>query len=228
METAGERRVFFRPSPTGAPYACVAWAAAQPEVLRCDYLAGQEHRLNYSMKLCDLLGLESLLLPFGGMILHCSFIRWQGRGILFSADSGVGKSTQADLWVAHQGAEVLNGDRAGLRRRDGVWTACGLPYAGSSRVYRNEVAPVSAIFMLEQAKENEARPLTPAQALRRLYPQITIHSWDGAFVRQVLPLIEQLVTSVPVWLLRCLPDAGATETARRALLAASEKGTAGL
>ncbi|MCD7760182.1 MAG: hypothetical protein LUH16_00160 [Clostridiales bacterium] len=227
-ETAGERRVFFRPSPAGAPWACVTWDATQPEVLRCDYLEGQEFRLNFSMRLCDLLGLESLLLPFGGMILHCSFIRWQGRGVLFSADSGVGKSTQADLWVAHQGADVINGDRAGLRQRDGIWTACGLPYAGSSRIYRNEAAPVSAIFMLEQAKENEVRPLTPAQALRRLYPQITIHSWDGDFVQRALPLMEQLVTSVPVWLLRCLPDAEATETAKRALLAQSQKGAAGL
>ncbi len=225
VEGPGERQVFFRPSPTGAPWARVTCSARSPQVLRCDYLQGQEFRLNYSMKLCDMLGLESLLLPFGGMILHCAFIRWQGRGILFSADSGVGKSTQADLWMKYQGAEILNGDRAGLRRLVGVWTACGLPYAGSSRVYRNESAPVRAIFMLEQAKENEALPLTPAQALRRLYPQTTIHSWDGDFVRRALPLLEQLVTCVPVWLLRCLPDAGATETAKRAILDPPRKGT---
>ncbi len=173
-----------------------------------------------------MLGLESLLLQFGGLLLHSAFIRWQGRGILFSANSGVGKSTQADLWVQHQGAEVLNGDRAGLRRVDGLWRAFGLPYAGSSRVYRNESAPVSAIFMLEQAKINEIQPLTPGQALRKLYPQITIHGWDGDYVARILPLIEALVTSVPVYLLRCLPDAQATELAKKAVLALPGKGFA--
>ncbi|MCD7751032.1 MAG: hypothetical protein LUI10_04740 [Lachnospiraceae bacterium] len=172
-----------------------------------------------------MLGLESLLLSFGGLLLHSSFIRWQGQGILFSAGSGVGKSTQADLWVKYQGAEILNGDRAGLRKANGVWMAYGLPYAGSSRIYRNEAAPVSAVFMLEQAGTNEIQLLTPAQALRKLYPQITIHSWDAGYVRSVLPLIEDLVLSVPVCLLRCRPDQEATEVVKTRLLHLGLKGT---
>lgn len=70
----------------------------------------------FSRNICDLLGLERLLLSRQGLLLHASFIRWQDRGILFSAPSGTGKSTQADLWVRHRGAEVINGDRAALRR----------------------------------------------------------------------------------------------------------------
>ncbi|MCD8365215.1 MAG: hypothetical protein LUC83_05300 [Clostridiales bacterium] len=246
-ETGMEKQVFFRPSPEGNPYACVTWRAAEPNLLCCDYLAGQEQRLNFSMRLCDMLGLESLLLRFGGFLLHSAFIRWQGRGILFSTDSGVGKSTQADLWVKYQGAEILNGDRAGLRktacsdhgRREepagtnnddnhnqegSVWAAYGLPYAGSSRIYRNESAPVSAVFMLEQAPVNELALLTPAQALRKIYPQITIHGWDADYVQRILPLIEDFLTSVPVYLLRCLPDEEATELAKTAVLALPEKG----
>lgn len=224
-ETDVEKKVFFRPSPAGEPYACVTWQAAEPDLLCCDYLAGQEQRLNFSMMLCDMLGLESLLLSFGGLLLHSSFIRWEGNGILFSADSGVGKSTQADLWVKYQGAEILNGDRAGLRKAGGVWMAYGLPYAGSSRIYRNESAPVTAICMLEQAAANEVQLLTPAQALRKLYPQITIHSWDAGYVQSVLPLIEDLVLSVPACLLRCRPDQEATEIVKNRLLQPGLKGT---
>ncbi|MCD8231103.1 MAG: hypothetical protein LUD14_04650 [Clostridiales bacterium] len=234
-ETGTERKVFFRPSPDGAPYACVTWRAAEPDILSCEYLQGEESRLNYTMRLCDMLGIETLLLQFGGLLLHSAFIRWQGRGILFSADSGVGKSTQADLWVKYQGAEILNGDRAGLRKMEmnssgdgesSVWTAYGLPYAGSSRIYKNESAPVSAVFMLEQAPANELKLLTPAQALRKLYPQVMIHSWDADYVQRILPLIEDLVFSVPVYLLRCLPDAGAAELAKAAILSLPEKGKA--
>ncbi len=224
-ETSAERKVFFRPSPEGKPYACVIWRAMEPKLICCDYLAGQEYRLNFSMMLCDMLGLESLLLMFGGLLLHSSFIRWQGQGILFSADSGVGKSTQADLWVKYQGAEILNGDRAGLRKEGDVWNAYGLPYAGSSRIYHNESAPVAAVFMLEQAAANEIQLLTPAQALRKLYPQITIHSWDAGYVQSVLPLIEDLVLRVPVCLLRCRPDQEATEVVKNRLLHLGLKGT---
>lgn len=33
-----------------------------------------------------------------GFQLHASVINWKDKGILFSAPSGTGKSTQADLW----------------------------------------------------------------------------------------------------------------------------------
>ncbi|MCD7819066.1 MAG: hypothetical protein LUH07_08450 [Lachnospiraceae bacterium] len=211
VETQDERQVFFRPSPTGTPYACVTWRAAEPDTLRCEYLPGQDFRLNYSMAVCDTLGIESVLLRYGGLLLHSSFIRWHNRGILFSGYSGIGKSTQADLWVNYQGAEILNGDRAGLRKADGIWTAYGLPYAGSSKVYRNESAPITAIFMLEQAPVNELHRLSPAKAILRLYPQIMIHGWDADFVQKALSLIEDLVGSVPVYLLRCRPDEEAVE-----------------
>ncbi|MCD7864686.1 MAG: hypothetical protein LUG54_01410 [Clostridiales bacterium] len=173
--------------------------------------------MNYSGNICDLLGLESLLLQFDGLLLHSAFIRWQNQGILFSADSGVGKSTQADLWVKYENAEILNGDRAGLRKKDGLWTAYGLPYAGSSRVYRNESAPVETIVMLEQAPVNELSLLTPAQALRKLYPQMTIHSWDAVYVQKALELMEDLVSAVPVYLLKCRPDQGAVEIVKNRL-----------
>ncbi|MEE1312349.1 MAG: hypothetical protein UHS41_01185, partial [Lachnospiraceae bacterium] len=151
------------------------------------------------------------------LLLHSSFIRWNSQGLLFSAPSGTGKSTQADLWVKYEGAEIINGDRAGLRKLDKGWTAYGLPYAGSSGVYRNESAPVKSIIVLRQAKENRIRPLGPAEAVRYLYPEITVHQWDSDFVKQVMDLLTDLVLNIPIYLLECLPDQGAVDLVKRTI-----------
>ena len=97
------------------------------------------------------IALEALLLQRDAMILHASFVSTRYGGLLFSGVSGIGKSTQADLWQRYEGAELLNGDRTVLRRMDGVWTAFGSPYAGSSNCFVNESRPVRAITLLRQA-----------------------------------------------------------------------------
>lgn len=65
------------------------------------------------------IALEALLLQRDAMILHASFVSTRYGGLLFSGVSGIGKSTQADLWQRYEGAELLNGDRTVLRRMDG-------------------------------------------------------------------------------------------------------------
>ena len=60
------------------------------------------------------IALEALLLQREAMILHASFVSTRYGGLLFSGVSGIGKSTQADLWQRYEGAELLNGDRTVL------------------------------------------------------------------------------------------------------------------
>lgn len=198
------------------PYACAIHRAGERRV-DCLYLAGNERYLRYSRQLSDLIGMETVFLQFQSLMLHASFIRWNGQGILFTAPSGTGKSTQAELWERYEGAEIINGDRAGLRAVDGRWWSYGLPYAGSSGIYRNESAPVSAIIVLAQAKENRLSRVRPAQAVRRLYPETTIHRWDPVFTGQALELLLRLTSEVPIYLLECRPDRGAVELVKNEL-----------
>ncbi|MCD7808710.1 MAG: hypothetical protein LUH02_05150 [Erysipelotrichaceae bacterium] len=210
-------KVYFRPTPKGSPYAYTECHNEQSRMLYCYFLKDNEYSVNYSLRICNMMGLERILLQFDGLLLHSSFIRYKDMGILFSASSGVGKSTQADLWVKYENAEILNGDRAGLRKQKDEWYAYGLPYAGSSKIYRNENAPIKAIIMLEQAPLNEIRKLSPREAMMLIYPQITIHTWDRRYVEKILPLIEDLVTTIPIYKLRCLPDKGAVEAVKKCL-----------
>ena len=199
------------------PYSRISWEKDTPGLLRCEYVSGMEHMLSYSRNLVELLELESLLLRNDGLLLHASFVRWEGSGILFSAPPGTGKSTQAALWERYAGAEVINGDRTALRFQKGAWVAWGLPYAGTSGIYRNDSAPVAAIVVLRQAKENRISAISPSEAMRFLYPELTIHRWDSGFVSKAVDLFLNLTCRVPVYLLECLPDAGAVETLRERL-----------
>ena len=211
---SGIPTVWFRPQPGEAPYARVRH---EPHALHCQYCRGAEHRMDFGKNQVDLMSLEIPLLNHDGFLLHAAFVRWQSKGILFSGPSGIGKSTQANLWKTHLDGDILNGDRAALRRTENGWRAWGLPYAGTSGIYRNESAPVAAIVMLEQAPENRIRRLSPGEAFRRLYSQVTIHRWDPDFTQRISDLMLELIETLPVYLLRCRPDTEAADLLRKTL-----------
>lgn len=199
----------IRATPGAQPYAMVVYKNAEP--IRVAYLRNSRDMIFQSGYFMNMLGLEQLLLRHDGLILHASLICWQGQGILFSAPSGVGKSTQASLWAQYQNAEILNGDRAGIRCMDGCWTAYGLPYAGSSYIYKNASVPIRAIVVLQQGPENVIRPMTAAEALRALLPEFSAHRWNPEFMNRVLDIASAMLCHVPAYCLQCRPDRGAVE-----------------
>ena len=208
FEDVKNQYIYYCPTRELPPYARVIWSENSGETVNCDYIYGKESYMNYSHNLCDLIGLETLLLKYNGLLLHSSFIRWKEKGILFSAPSGTGKSTQADLWVKYEGSEILNGDRVGLRYLDQHWTAFGLPLAGSSYIYRNTSASVAAIITLEQSPENKIRKLNPIEAFHRLFPETTVHHWHKYSEEKAVSLLINLISNIPVYLLKCRPDKG--------------------
>ena len=102
----------------------------------------------------SLFALDRRMIERGGLILHCAYIEHHGKGILFSAPSGVGKSTQAALWEKYRNSVTVNGDRALLRKKEGKWLACAWPVCGSSQICKRVDVPVHAIVMLCQGKKN--------------------------------------------------------------------------
>lgn len=217
----GRYQVHHCPCPGKPPYACTLWEQDNEGrlVLTCSYLPGNEFRFGYSRMISDHIGMETLFLRKNCLMLHAAFIRWQGKGILFTAPSGTGKSTQAELWKKYEGADILNGDRAAVRRDEvGCWQAYGLPYAGSSGIYRNEKAPVSVVVVLRQAEENRIRQLGMLEIIQKLYPETTVHQWEPDFIEKALTLLTELAGEVPIYLLECRPDRGAVEAVKNVLI----------
>ena len=164
------------------------------------------------------IGLETLLLQHEILLLHASWIIYNGKGIAFAGPSGVGKSTQAQLWQDVLQAKVANGDRAALRKQNGNWLAYGSPYAGTSGIYENVSAPLQAIVLLEQGSRNCLEQLTATQAMSGIYPELSIHRWDRSFAEKATDLCLQLLADVPVYRLSCKPEEAAVLLLKKGLL----------
>ena len=153
----------------------------------------------------------------GGIVLHASFVNAGGRAILFTAPSGTGKSTQADLWETYRGTRTANGDRCLLRREKGIWRAEGWPVCGSSGICHVERHPIRAIVMLSQAPENQIQRLSQGNAFSQVYSQITVNRWAKRSVVQAMDLIEDLTKEIPVYHLACNISEQAVACLERAL-----------
>ena len=183
-----------------------------------EYIPVEGFPLDLSHNLLAVISIESILLSFRAFILHASFIRWKNKAILFSAPSGTGKSTQADLWERYENAEIINGDRAAVRIKNNQWSAFGLPVAGSSRIYKNESAQVAAIIILRQGKHCSLRRAEPREAFTLIYSETTVHVWDEDYQVKILDLLEKFVLAVPIYIYECTPDREAVEILKQEML----------
>ena len=163
------------------------------------------------------IGAEHLIVEAGGVILHCSYIDVGGRAILFTAPSGTGKSTQAELWKQLRGAQIINGDRAAMAWRDGEAVAMGIPYAGSSVYCENRDLPLVAIVCLGQAPQTAIHRLGGYAAFRRVWEGCSVNSWDRADMARASETVANILSRVPVFALDCTPDESAVIALERAL-----------
>jgi hypothetical protein len=165
----------------------------------------------------DALSVEHLVAMAGGLLLHASYIAYKGRGILFTAPSGTGKSTQADLWCRLRGAELINGDRAAvIVGAEGVFVH-GIPFCGSSGVNKNMTLPLRAIVSLSQAPSTSIVPISGLRAFRQLWEGCTVSNWDRQRVSACTDLVSKVIGHVPVFHLVCTPDESAVIALEQAL-----------
>lgn len=161
---------------------------------------------------------ENPLLYYQAFLLHSSFISWQNNGILFTAPSGTGKSTQADLWKKYEDADIYNGDRTIIRKIDGKYYGFGSPYAGSSGIYRNESAPIKAIVVIEQGPDNVIRRLHGREAFLPLFRETLMNTWNKEYMEKMTDLLMDAACQIPVYHLSCRPDQDAVNTVKNEIL----------
>ena len=172
--------------------------------------------LALNMRVIEMMSLEKALLSRQAMVLHSAFIAWKNQGIVFTAPSGTGKSTQAELWRKYASAHVVNGDRSVLwwREETQQYEVCGLPFCGSSQINYNEQYPLRAVVFISQAPENHVQEYPIVHAVRKLFGEISINQWDSTSVQMAFDQIERLAGNVRMVQLECNMEPEAVETLR--------------
>ena len=158
--------------------------------------------------------LNHVLIHFRTLLFHSSFIEYSGKGIIFTAPSQTGKSTQAELWQKYRGANIINGDKAGVSLNTKA-TVHGVPFSGTSGICCNHAMPLQAIVVLSQAKDNSICRMAPSEAITALCSNIFIDKLIPVEWSKALNLIIDLVSEVPVYHLACTPDVRAVEALER-------------
>jgi hypothetical protein len=146
----------------------------------------------------DELLVANLLARGRGVELHgCGVIDHSGRGHLFVGQSGAGKTTTARMW-GDDAREIISDDRVIVREIDGELRMFGTPWHGEAELASPSSAPLTGVYLLTQAAENELRELPPAVAVARLFGCTFPPFHDAAAIEFTMSMLERIVSRVPV------------------------------
>lgn len=153
----------------------------------------------------NLLRLEKSLLRKESFILHSSYISYENQALLFTGPSGIGKSTQADLWKKCMNAEILNGDRNIVGKEKDNWYVYGSPISGSSEYCINRTTPLKAIIILRKSTIDKVERLD-IQGFNQIFSQVTVNPWDKEFCNKMMDLIMNACVEIPIYLYFCTKE----------------------
>lgn len=153
------------------------------------------------------------ILDHGAFLMHGALVGLDGRAYLFTAPSGVGKSTHARFWLeAFPDAFIINGDKPFIKIKDGKAYACGSPWAGKEGFNRNVSLPLFAVCALTRGDKNSVEPLT----FERICPLLIGQSYrptEEEGMIKTLEYIKEMGRSARFFLLRCNLDKNAANIA---------------
>lgn len=141
------------------------------------------------------------------LVLHAVVVSYGGKGYMFIAPSGTGKSTHARLWLEHiEGTELVNDDFPVVRGN----MVYGSPWGWRTPCYRNVSYPIGGMVRLSQASFNKIRRLSSIEAYMNLFVSSADKRYFGSRIADKMhQLEERLASTIPMWHLDCLPDEAA-------------------
>ncbi len=143
------------------------------------------------------------MLDHRAVLMHGSAVGLDGNAWMFTAPSGVGKTTHTRLWLKHvPGSFVVNGDKPLIRLTEDAALVCGTPWSGKEGWNTNTAVPLKGIVFLERGEKNVMEPVEFSSVFPRLLQQ-TYRPRDPAALRNTMSLVRELSERVRFYRLRC-------------------------
>ena len=158
------------------------------------------------------------LFDHGILLFHGSAVAVDGKGYLFTAACGTGKSTHTRFWRETFGdrAVMVNDDKPFLELTETGVLMYGAPWSGKHGLDTNICVPLQGICILTRGPENRIAPLAPGEALPMVLHQIAMAE-DAPYQPRLRALAEKLSETVPLWQMACTKDPSAAQVAYAAM-----------
>lgn len=148
------------------------------------------------------------------LLMHGSAISVEDSGVLFIADSGVGKSTHTAFWRQAFGEKVtlINDDKplVGINEKSAV--IYGTPWSGKRGLNTPASAPLKVIYHLERGSRDMVEEMTKKEKWETLTRQ-SYKSTKPDRAMHTITLLDRLSVNVPVFRLICTKSESAALTA---------------
>ena len=141
----------------------------------------------------------------GGFLLHSASAIRNEKAFLFAGVSGAGKTTISRL--APHDVTLLTDEISYVRRCGEGYIGHGTPFTGElAKLGENVSAPISALYLLVQGKQNRIDPIAPADATRSILANLLFFAKDEELVHRVFHSVFEFASRVPVARLTFMPD----------------------
>lgn len=153
----------------------------------------------------------------GKFAVHSASILYQDKAYLFSGHSGIGKSTHTALWNKLFNTEYINGDLNLIGIENGKPVVYGMPWCGTSDIYRQGVYPLGGIVYLRQALTNTTEELPYEEKTLNTAFRMISPTWNENLYDRDLQFAEYLARTVKMWRLNCTADDEAAQVMKEAI-----------
>ncbi len=149
---------------------------------------------------------RKILTEYDGLLFHASAICVNGNGYLFTAPSGVGKSTHTSFLnnLLNEKFEYINDDKPLLRfnKKENCFYVYGTPWDGKHRRSQNIKAPLKAVCFLSRGIEPKIIKIDVIDAIPLLMKQ-TLRWHNDDSVDFYLEMLNKLSLTVDFYAMKC-------------------------
>lgn len=147
----------------------------------------------------------------GLFAVHSASIIYENKAWLFSAPTGVGKSTHTNMWNRNLGVRVFNGDINLIKEDNGEFKVIGIPWCGTSGIYALGEIPLGGIILVKQDPDDFVEELSDEDRIISLLHRTISPMWKTCQGRLNLEWAEKVPAKALVCKLHCTMENKAME-----------------